>query len=148
MVFVILQRFQNTTMPRYLKWIGLAAAALLVVSCFSPWVFIESRNLTLSGIDTTGTNYGKPAYIHFMLTGVFVLLTLVPRLWAKRVNLLVVALNLAWAIRNFFMIAACQGGECPEKKTGLLLVLLSSVIMLISALFPDMKLPAEKKKAG
>lgn len=132
-------------MPRYLKWTGLAAAVLLTVSCFSPWVFIESRNLTLSGIDTTGTNYGKPAYIHFLFTALFILFTLISRLWAKRVNLLVVALNLAWAIRNFFMIAACHGGECPLKKTGLFMVLLASVIMLVSALFPHMEIAGNQK---
>lgn len=132
-------------MPRYLKWTGLVAAVLLIVSGFMPWLFIESKNLTFSGVDTTGSNYGKPAYIHFVFTAIFILFTLIPRLWAKRVNLLVVALNIAWALRNFFMVAACQGGECPVKKTGIWLMLLSSIFMLVSALFPDMKIPEKKE---
>jgi hypothetical protein len=132
-------------MPRYLKWTGIAAALLLVVSCFTPWVVIESKNLILSGVDTTGTNYGRPAFIHFIFTAFFLLLTLVPRVWAKRANLLAAALNLAWAIRNFFIISACSGGECPVKKAGLLLVLLSSTLMLISALFPDIELHENKR---
>jgi len=132
-------------MPRYLKWTGIAAAILLVVSCFTPWVIIESKNLIISGVDTAGTNYGRPAYIHFFFTAFFLLFTLLPRLWAKRANLLAAALNLAWAARNFFIITACAGGECPVKKIGLLLVLLSSVLMLVSALFPDMELPQNRE---
>ena len=127
-------------MPRFLKWTGLLAACLLIVSCFLPWVNIESKNLVLTGVDTTGTNFGRPGYFHFVMAVLFVALTLIPRLWAKRSNLPVVALNIAWALRNFFIIAACQGGECPVRLIGLWLVMVSSVLMLLSALFPDMEL--------
>lgn len=132
-------------MPRVLKWVGILAVLLQVAAAFLPWVYIESKELTLTGMDTTGTNYGKPSYLHLVFAAFFLLFTLIPRLWAKRVNLLVVALNLAWALRNFFMVASCQGGECPVKKAGLFLSLLASVLMLLSALFPDMRMPAEKK---
>lgn len=131
---------------RYMKWIGLAAAALLILSCFTPWVFIESRNITVSGMESTGTNFGKPGYVHFVLTAFFLFCSFVPRVWAKRLNLMVTALNLGWAIRNFFLISACMGGECPVRKTGLYGVMLASLILLIAALFPDIKLPPEKRK--
>lgn len=131
-------------MPRILKWTGIVAALLLVASCFLPWVFIESRELTFTGVDTTGSNYGKPGYLHFVMVAAFLPLTLIPRLWAKRVNLIVVALNIAWSIRNFIMIAVCQGGECPVKKEGLFLSLAASIVMLVSALFPDTKLTPQK----
>ena len=129
---------------RYMKWIGLAAAALLVVSCFTPWVFIESRIITVSGVDATGTNFGKPGYFHLLLTAFFLICTFIQRTGAKRTNLLIAALNLGWAIRNYFIISACQGGDCPVKKTGIYMMLLASVLMMVSALFPDMKLPEEK----
>jgi hypothetical protein len=130
---------------RYLKWIGIAAAILLTISCFTPWVFIESRNITVSGIDASGTNFGKPGYFHFLMTALFLISSFVQRIWAKRLNLFVTAINLGWAVRNFFVISACQGGECPEKKTGIYLMLLASVLMLLSSMFPDMKIPEEKK---
>ena len=57
-------------------------------------------------------------------------------------------MNFAWAIRNYFVISACQGGECPEKHTGLCLMLAASLLMLISSLFPDIALPGEKGKAS
>jgi hypothetical protein len=131
---------------RYMKWVGLAAAVLLAVSCFTPWVFIESKNITVSGVDATGTNFGKPGYFHFILTAFFLICTFVPKLWAKRLNLLITGLNVGWAMKNFFILAACSGGECPVRKSGMWFMLLASVLMLLSALFPDMKLPGEKRK--
>jgi hypothetical protein len=58
---------------------------------------------------------------------------------------LIVALNIAWAIRNYFIISMCREGDCPEKQIGLWLVMLASVLMLIAALFPDVQLKEEKK---
>lgn len=128
---------------RYIKWTGLVAAILLIISCFIPWVIIESRNITVSGVDASGTAYGKPGYLHLVLVSIFLILHFIPRLWAKRANLLVVALNTAWAIKNFFLIAVCRGGECPVRQAGLYLMLAGSLLILIAALFPDMEL--EKK---
>ncbi|MBI5857489.1 MAG: hypothetical protein HZB42_07545 [Sphingobacteriales bacterium] len=132
---------------RYMKWIGLAAAMLLVVSCFNTWVIIDSKNITVSGIDATGTNFGKPGYFHFIMTGLFLVFNFVQKIWAKRANLLITALNIGWAVRNYFIISACSGGECPEKKSSIYLVVLASVLMLVSAMLPDISLnQVEKKK--
>jgi len=130
---------------RYMKWIGLFAVALLIFACFQPWVIILSKNIIVSGVDSTGTNFGKPGYTHFVLSIFFIIFHLIPKLWAKRWNLLIVALNIAWAIRNYFIISMCREGECPEKKIGLWLVMISSVLMLLAALFPDIELKEEKK---
>ena len=127
-----------------MKWIGLLGVILLIVSCFLPWVIITSQNITVTGVESTGTNFGKPGYTHFVLGFFFIIFHFIPRLWAKRVNLLIVALNIAWAVRNYFIITMCREGECPEKQIGLYLVLLSSLLLLLSALFPDMKLKEEK----
>lgn len=105
-----------------------------------PWVVISSKNIIVSGVDSTGTNFGKPGYIHFVLGFFFIVFHLVPKLWAKRWNLVIVALNIAWVVRNYFIISMCREGECPEKQVGLWLALAASAIMLLAALFPDMKL--------
>ena len=137
--------FAPNLFMRYMKWIGLVAVILLVVSCFLAWVIITSKNIVVSGVDSTGTNFGKPGYAHFVLSFFFIVFHLIPKLWAKRINLLIVALNIAWAIRNYFIIAMCREGDCPERQIGLWLVLLASVLMLIAALFPDIQLKEEKK---
>jgi hypothetical protein len=128
---------------RLMKWVGIAAAILLIVACFMPWVIIPSKNITVSGVSTDGTSFGKPAYLHFILALSFVFLSLIKRIWAKRVNLILVALNLAWAIRNYFMVSTCRAGECPEKQLAIFLIVIASVIMLIAALFPDIKLAGQ-----
>ena len=125
-----------------MKWIGIAAAITLIIACFFRWVFIESKNITVTGTESGGTNFGKPGYFHFFLAVTYVLLTLIPRVWAKRWNLLIIALNIGWAARNYLIISACSGGECPEKKTALYIVLISSLVMLVAALFPKMELSA------
>jgi hypothetical protein len=120
-----------------MKWIGIAAAILLIIACCSTWVTIPSKNITVSGIDSTGTFFGKPGYFHFIMVFFFILFTLVQRVWAKRSNLLVTAINLAWAVRNYFIISACRQGDCPEKHVPIYLLILTSLLMLASALFPD-----------
>ena len=123
---------------------GLLAAVVLIISCFLPWLYINAINVTITGMETTGTSYGKPGFLHIIFSVFFIAFTLIPRLWAKRSNILVVALNIAWAMRNFFILSTCQAGECPDRKTGIYLMLISSAIMLVSALFPDMKVTVKK----
>ena len=129
---------------RWMKWTGIVAAVLLVISCFLTWVVIVSRNIIVTGVNAGGTNYGKPGYFNLLMTLFFLAFTLTPKIWAKRINLLVTAMNLAWAVRNYFIISACSAGDCPEKHTGIFLLLLASVIMLLSSLVPDLKLPEQK----
>ncbi len=131
---------------RYMKWIGLAAAFLLVISCFIPWVYIASIDTTIIGFDAFRLKLGRPGFFHLVFTFFFLILHFIPKIWAKRINLIVAALNTAWALRNFFVVAACQGGYCPEKKPGLYLMLASSILLLISSLFPDLRVINEKKK--
>jgi hypothetical protein len=126
-----------------MKWIGTTAAILLIIACFMIWVTIPSKNITVSGIDAAGTTFGKPGYFHFITTFFFLLFTFTHRIWAKRINLLVAALNMAWALRNYFVITMCREGDCPEKHSAIYLIVLASLFMLVSALLPDFK-PARK----
>jgi len=131
-----------------MKWIGFLAGCSLIIACFCPWVFIESKNIIVAGISSEGTSFGKPGYFHFVLAGIYLILLFIPRIWAKRWNILISALNVAWAARNYFLISACSGGECPEKKTALYVVLVSSLLMLIAALLPNFKMKEENQVQG
>ena len=123
-----------------MKWVGFLATIALIAACFFPWVFIESKNITVTGIQSAGTSFGKPAYFHFVMAAFYLVFNFTPRIWAKRVNLLIVALNIGWTARNYFLISACAGGECPEKEVGLYIVVISSVAMMVVALFPKIEL--------
>ncbi|WP_276503705.1 hypothetical protein [Terrimonas pollutisoli] len=131
---------------RWMKWVGAGAALLLIIACFFTWIVVPSKNIVVSGVDATGTSFGKPGYFHLLFSFFFLLFSFIPKIWAKRTNLLVTALNLAWAMRNYFIISACRGGECPEKHVAFYLVIVASIIILVAALFPDIKIPAEKNK--
>lgn len=122
-----------------IKWVGVASGLLLVIACFMKWVYIESRQIIVTGVDAAGTTLGKPGYFHLLMILFFIPFTLIPKIWAKRANLLVTALNLAWAFRNFLVVPACSGGECPVKHTGLYLTLIASILMLITAMLPDLR---------
>ena len=126
---------------RWMKWLGVLAALLLVMSCFMEWVFIVSKKITVTGVESTGTDFGKPGALHLVLCGLFIVFSLIPRVWAKRANVPVAALNMGWAIRNYLLISGCSGGECPEKQFALYLLMICSLVMLIASWFPDVKLP-------
>lgn len=130
---------------RWNKWLGIVAALLQIISCFMTWVVISSKNIVVTGVDASGTSFGRPGYFNLLFAGIFILFHFIPRVWAKRGNLAVAALNMAWALRNYFLITTCRGGDCPEKHWGIWLLLISSVLLLVSALFPDIKL---KEKPG
>ena len=52
---------------RYSTWIGVGSVLLLALACTMPWVLIPSKQLVISGIDASGTRYGKPGYLHLLL---------------------------------------------------------------------------------
>ena len=130
---------------RYSKWIGLFAGLLYIGCCFLPWVIIVSKNIEVTGLKAEGTNFGSPGYLGIILSVFFLAFNFTPRIWAKRINLAVVALQVGWAIRNYYVLSACRV-DCPEKQTGLYLQLVAALLMLAVALFPDMKIPPSKEK--
>lgn len=110
--------------------LSVLAGTLTAVACFLPWLSIESKELVISGMNTTGTKFGKPGLLHLLLAGVYLIFSMVPKAWGQRANLLVVAVNTAWFIRNFFMLSVCSGGECPVRLYGFYLLLIGSVGMM------------------
>lgn len=125
---------------RWTKWAGLAAAIALILSCFFTWIIIPGKNIVVTGIDSTGTYFGKPGYLTLIFATIFLILHLTPRIWAKRLNVIVSAFNLAWAIRNYYLMSTCRAGDCPDVQIALYVVLGSSILLLIASLFPDIKL--------
>lgn len=113
-------------------------AVLVITSCFFPWVSIEEKNFMIGGFYSKGTTqYGKPGLLHTVFCVLYILLLLINRVWSIRTAFFIAALNIAWAIRNFILISACAGGECPEKHTGLYVILIGSVLLVILTAFID-----------
>ncbi|MBN9299711.1 MAG: hypothetical protein J0I41_22100 [Filimonas sp.] len=129
---------------RYSQLIGAIAAILLIIGCFMPWSYIASNGIEVSGLKAVGTNFGKPGMFNLILSSIALIFFIVPKIWAKRINVFVAALNLAWSIRNFFLVTACLMGECPEKKAGIYMVLVCSAVMQIMAFLPKMSVAKPK----
>jgi len=129
---------------KYSQQIGVAAVLALLGICFMPWVYIASVNITVTGFNATGTNFGKPGLLGVIFGAIMLMLFLVQKIWAKRTNVFIGAIVFAWSIKNFIVLASCFAGDCPEKKAGLYLQLLFSFIALLMTFFPKIDLPKEE----
>jgi len=123
---------------KYSKWIGLLGVLLVVIACFIPWVYIESKQITVYGFYTKGTYFGKPGILHIFFAGLAAIGFCIDKLWAKRANVFICAIHIAIAIKNYILITSCFAGECPIKKIGIFLVGMGCIMMMIAALFPNM----------
>jgi len=129
---------------RYSQLIGIIAALALIGICYIPWVYITSIQSTVTGLQSAGTSFGKPGLLNIVLSVICILFFIIPRIWAKRTNVFFGTINFAWAIRNYFILTTCMSGECPEKKAGLYLLLITSFIILVMTLLPKMEIAQEK----
>jgi hypothetical protein len=116
------------------KWSGIAAAITLVATCFYPWLTIPGREIIISGVSAEGTAYGRPGYLNILLITFFLVFALIPRMWAKRVNVFVSTVNFAWSVRNFILLSRCEGGDCPVRQTAVYIYLIVSFLLLLSSL--------------
>lgn len=124
---------------KYSQWIGIAAAILLVVACFIPWTFYPDLNKYFTGFFSENRQYGRPGKLLVAFALISSALFAIPKVWAKRWNLLMGALLVAYAIRCFIVFSGCYHGVCPAKQAGIWLMLISSIVMLVMTLLPDLK---------
>jgi hypothetical protein len=129
---------------KYLHWLGIAACLTLIVTCFLPWVHYADINQSFTGFYSYQNQYGKPGKFLIALALAVLLLMLLPKIWAKRTNLFVCALALAYGIKTFILFSSCYNNYCPQKLPGLYLMLLCTVIMLLASAFPKVDLPDKK----
>lgn len=124
---------------KYSQPVGALLSLLLIAVCFLPWSFVADINLLITGIDG-GANLGKPGLFNIILGVVMILFFLIPKIWAKRTNVIIGALNIAWSIRNYILVSACSGGICPEKRAGIYLLMLLSFLVEIATFLPPVKI--------
>jgi hypothetical protein len=93
---------------------------------------------------TATTDFGKPGILHIAFSLTAFVLFLIPKLWSKRTNIFMCAFNLAWAVKNFMLYSMCSAGDCQEKKAGIYILLISSVLMIIMAMLPKIDVAAPR----
>ncbi|MFL5746618.1 MAG: hypothetical protein ACJ751_18220 [Niastella sp.] len=131
---------------KYSQWIGIAAAIILVIAGFLPWTYHPDLNKNFTGFFSENNVYGKPGYVFVIMSIITIVFFAIQRIWAKRWNMFICALVLSYAIKSFIMFSGCYRGICPDKLAGLWIMLASAVLMMVMALFPDIKLKEEPKK--
>ena len=125
---------------KFSQWIGIAACLLLVVSGFMKWTWYPDIHKYFTGFFSENNIYGKPGKIFIYFTTVAIIFFAIPRIWAKRWNLLVCTIIVAYAIKTFILYTSCYRGVCPVKQPGIWVMLVSAVVILLCALLPDLKL--------
>lgn len=121
-----------------IKWIGIAAAALLVISCFMPWTYYPDLNKNFTGFFSEQNIYGRPGILLVSLAILTTLLTLIPRVWAKYWNIFFAVICVSYAIKTFVLFAGCYSGACPQKLAGIWLMLGAAILIFAASLFPKM----------
>lgn len=128
---------------KYSQWIGIAAALLLVAASYMPWAYFPDLGKEFTGFFSEQNRYGKPGIFLTSFSVVMIVLFAIPKVWAKRTNLAVAAITLAFAFRSYILFTGCYRGICPEKRVGIFLVLLAVVITMAAALLPDLPVKQE-----
>lgn len=121
---------------KYSQWIGVLAAVVLIVSCFLNWAYYPDLDKHFNGFFSEQNRYGKPGKVFVVLAVISIVFFLLPKVWAKRWNLLVGALIAAYAIRSFIIFSACYNVYCPKKEAGLWAMLISALLMLVMIMIP------------
>ncbi len=130
------------------KWITAIVAVIFLLSIFFPWVVIESKALVVTGVDASGTRWGKPGYFSLLFISIYLVMNFIPTNWAHRTALLMASLNFGWALRNFFLLSICQYGECPSRQPAFYIYAIGSFLLLLLVLLRKVKLPQTENESA
>jgi hypothetical protein len=121
---------------KHSQTIGLVAALAIIGICFMPWVTIASKDLVISGMNAKGTDFGTPGKVNLFFSVIMAVFFALPKVWAKRTNVFISALNFSWSIKNYIVLTTCMMGICPEKQLAIIALVAASGICMLMTFFP------------
>lgn len=130
---------------KYSQWIGIAAVLVIIAACFLPWAYFPDLNKDFTGFFSEQNRYGKPGKVLITFGVLAILFFLIPKVWAKRANIFMAAIVLAWSFKSYLLYTACYRGICPSPRTGIFLVLGGAVIVMVATLTP--RIPVKQDNA-
>ena len=135
---------------KILKWSSTAACFLLIVACFLPWTYHADINKTFTGFFSEQNMYGRPGKFLTLFAMVSVVMIWLAKIWAKRFHLFFAALTMGYAVKTYILFTSCYNAYCPDKKFGIYLMMICCGVILVAAIFPDLKLrpPQTPPKEG
>jgi len=126
-----------TFIAKYSKWLTLAAAVLLILSCFMDWAYYPDIQKSFTGWFSEKNVYGKPGKWLTVMACFAVIAQFLPYLFLKRTNLFLMALNTAYAFFTVVKYTRSYGITNPTAQLGIYLMLISAILLLITAMFPS-----------
>ncbi|HLX67737.1 MAG TPA: hypothetical protein VKR41_12100 [Puia sp.] len=129
---------------KYSQWIGIAAALLLIAACFMPWAYFPDLGKEFTGFFSEENRYGRPGKLLTCFSAAMIALFVIPKVWAKRTNIIVAGITVAFVIRCYILFTGCYGGICPGKRAGIYLLLLASALTAVATLLPNLPVKQEK----
>ncbi|MBO9731066.1 MAG: hypothetical protein J7623_20685 [Chitinophaga sp.] len=115
--------------------IGILAVLLVIACTFLPWSYVESRHLTFTGMNGTGSNYGEPGRLSIILSVLAIVIFVIKNKWVSRINLFIVGFLVAWTFRNMLLYSRCEIGECPQPGIALYVSLGAALVAFACVLF-------------
>jgi len=129
---------------KYSQLIGILAAIILMISGFLHWAWYPDLQKYFTGFFSENNMYGKPGKVFIFFGTLSIILFFAPRVWAKRGNIFLCAITLAYAVKSFILFSDCYRGICPVKQEGIWIMLVSAILMTGCSLFPDTTLKPPK----
>lgn len=134
---------------KIMHYTGIVASLAIIIACFLPWAHYNNIDQTFTGFNvtrfSTGNYYGKAGIIITAFTILILIFMILPRLWAKRINLFLTALLFAYCIRTYIIFTSALFEGEVEKRAGIYLIIILSFLMLAASVFPKMgQQPLEK----
>jgi hypothetical protein len=130
------------TFPKILYWLGMLSCILLIAACFMPWAYYNDPTITneaqrtFTGFYSYTNYYGKPGKFLSIFAGLSLLLKILPKIWAKRIDLFLCSITMAYGLKAFFEYKGVYGGVIPQLQSGLFIMLAAVLLMMAAAAFP------------
>ncbi len=128
---------------KILHYVAIFAALALIATCFIPWVHYNNIDVTFNGFNVkrfaTGVYYGRAGIIITVLASISLLFILIPSIVAKRINMFLCALLVAYTLRTYVIFTGSLFDGEVTKLAGIYLIVLLSFVMVICSVLPYLK---------
>lgn len=114
------------------------SALLLIGFAFLPWIHLDTNNLTLTGVNDMGLNYGPRGKGHIYFAVLCLIMILIGQNWSMLIAIVVAVINVAFAGSHLY-VYRCMAGDCPQKLYGLYLAMAASLSLLVFLMYSPVR---------
>ncbi|TAD84127.1 MAG: hypothetical protein EAY75_13680 [Bacteroidetes bacterium] len=106
--------------------LGIVACCALAAACFMNWAWYPDIQEFFTGFYSKQNYYGRPGLLLTSLAGISGIMYIVRKTWSYRINLILGAITLGYAITAFLRFSSAYDGFLPEKQFGIWLMLFAA----------------------